>query len=65
MQLKQNNQIAIAFIKKLCRLSKGYAERFTEFLGIINEIEGNNINLSNRKRKIKSEIRSLLLRINN
>jgi len=58
MQLKQNNQIAIAFLKKLCRLSKLYAERFSGFMGIINEIEGSNITLSNRKRKIKSEIRS-------
>ena len=39
MLIKQNNQISIAFLKKICRLTRGNGERFRELIGILNQIE--------------------------
>lgn len=39
MFIKQNIQISLAFLKKICRLTKGYQEKFKEFIAILTHIE--------------------------
>lgn len=55
MFIKQNIQISLAFLKKICRLSKTYQERFREFLLILNQIE-----TGAQTTKVKEQIRRAL-----
>ena len=54
--LKQNNLIAIAFLKKLCRYANPLQEKFREFLHLLGLIESP----SSDARKIKDQIRRAL-----
>ena len=56
--MKQNNQIAIAFLKKLCRISK--LDRYREFLVILSEIEMGSATSNTSTKKIKEQIRKAL-----
>ena len=42
MHIKQNIQIAISFLKKICRLTKQNQEKFKELLAILSSIETGN-----------------------
>ena len=42
MFIRQNMQISLAFLKKIGRISKSYADRFKELLTFISQIESNN-----------------------
>lgn len=59
MFIKQNIQISLAFLKKICRLSKAYQDKFKDFLYILNQIE------TGTQSKIKEQIRRALSALKN
>lgn len=59
MFIKQNIQIAIAFLKKICRLSKQFQERFRDFLQILSQIESGSSNAVKVKEHIKRALHQL------
>jgi mRNA-degrading endonuclease RelE of RelBE toxin-antitoxin system len=52
--------LAIALLKKLCRLSKSHYERFKDFFIILNEIELGNSAGSTSTKKVKDQIKRAL-----
>lgn len=60
MFIKQNIQIAIAFLKKICRLSKANQDKFKDFLLILNQIES-----GAQATKVKDQIKRALIQIKN
>ncbi|TNV86397.1 hypothetical protein FGO68_gene6899 [Halteria grandinella] len=61
IKLRQNTSIAIAFLKKLTRLSKAYQERFRDFVPILNNIEMEGVMQSQvSQSKVKEQIRRAL-----
>lgn len=61
MKLRQNTQIAIAFLKKICRLSKLNQDKFKDFMGILNEIElGATQSQNTTTKRVKEQIKKAL-----
>lgn len=56
--MKHNNQVAIAFLKKLCRISK--LDKYREFLDILSEIEMGSATSNTSTKKVKEQIRKAL-----
>ncbi|CDW72561.1 nli interacting factor-like phosphatase family protein [Stylonychia lemnae] len=58
MFIKQNIQISLAFLKKICRISKTYQDKFKEFQQILNNIE-----TGAQTTKVKDQIKRALQQI--
>jgi hypothetical protein len=60
--LKQNNLIAIAFLKKLCRFNVQFQEKFIEFLRLLGLIEVPSVDARNIKDQIRRALRTIRLK---
>ncbi len=60
MKIKQNNYATISLLKKLCRLSKPYQDKFKDFINILNDLELGTANQNSSTQKVKQQIKRAL-----